>query len=150
MKVRLIGVDTHGNRKYKGYFTTKDGKKVIFFPSSEAEPLSDQQFVDQFGNEYPVFFKNRMAMVSMHEPNRYLKYLEQRYHGLVWVEKSTGKRRRCPVCDSNKVVRIIYGLPAPLPEGADPNDWRNKQILGGCCVFPGQAKWGCTDCGYRF
>lgn len=45
----------------------------------------------------------------------------------------------CPVCGSEKVVPILYGLPdatAPLPAGV---------VLGGCCIGPHDL--ACKTCG---
>jgi len=149
MKVRLFGIDEDGHREYDGYFTALGGR-VVYYPSGRDEPYSDEQFVSSFGTNYPVFTDDGDdVLISMHDPDRYLKYLGQRYRGgYSWVETTDLKKykRVCPECESRKVVRIVYGYPKPYDDNDSINNWREKVILGGCMVFPGQPKWACTDC----
>jgi hypothetical protein len=49
----------------------------------------------------------------------------------------------CPTCGRNTVVPIIYGM--PTPEGLEAAE-RGEFVLGGCCIFDGQATRRCTAC----
>ena len=53
------------------------------------------------------------------------------------------KPRKCPVCGSKRVVRILYGLPAP--EVFDDVE-KGKIALGGCCITDNDPYWKCLDC----
>lgn len=53
------------------------------------------------------------------------------------------KPDRCPECQADRIVEIVYGLPGPeLGEAAG----RGELILGGCMVGPGAPRWGCSAC----
>ena len=50
---------------------------------------------------------------------------------------------KCPKCDSDKVVQIVFGYPSDeLFESAD----RGEVSLGGCCVEVDDPEWHCDDC----
>jgi hypothetical protein len=54
---------------------------------------------------------------------------------------------KCPVCGSNKVVRIVFGMPSYelLQE-----ELQGKVALGGCCVCNDDPAWLCVECETRF
>lgn len=171
MKVRLFRRNEEGERELQGYFTAQDGRVVFcawsgagleclpqrikeaegWLPNGEST-LSDNEFIASFGDRYVVTVNKRGRTVecSMNDPESYLKYLGYRYADNPWVEVSKGRRRRCPRCDSYKVVRIIHGHPCAPPEDEDSDDWRNTQVLGGCIGMPFRPKWACTDCEEQF
>lgn len=47
---------------------------------------------------------------------------------------------KCPTCGSYKYKKIMYGFPML------GYDERDKYILGGCTVTPGNPKWSCGKC----
>lgn len=53
------------------------------------------------------------------------------------------KPKRCPECGSEKIVRIVYGFPAP--EAAQAEE-RGELLIGGCMIGPGSPRWGCGAC----
>lgn len=57
--------------------------------------------------------------------------------------KETQDRKRCPNCDSEEIIPIVYGLPGPemMEESL-----RGEIALGGCIVFPDNPEWLCTNC----
>jgi hypothetical protein len=58
---------------------------------------------------------------------------------------SVKKPTRCPVCGSEKIAEILYGLPAFSPE-LDKMIKDHKITLGGCCVTGDNPLWECVDC----
>ncbi|MGH7769929.1 MAG: hypothetical protein ACREQP_20970, partial [Candidatus Binatia bacterium] len=50
---------------------------------------------------------------------------------------------QCPQCGSEKVVRILYGLPT---EAARDLSNKGKVALGGCLVDDRNPRWHCSDC----
>ena len=55
----------------------------------------------------------------------------------------TEGERRCPSCNSEQVVPIVYGFPSPkLIEEAD----KGRVVLGGCVVDANNPKWKCKAC----
>lgn len=56
------------------------------------------------------------------------------------------KPERCPECGSERIVEILYGLPA---SDAGEASERGEIILGGCLVGPGSPEWGCGACGWE-
>lgn len=58
---------------------------------------------------------------------------------------STPRPERCPRCGSDRIVRIVYGM--PTFEAGDAEE-RGEIILGGC--MPMGRDWGCAACGYEF
>jgi len=54
----------------------------------------------------------------------------------------------CPDCGSNKVARILWGMPAWSPKMQNEID-QGKLILGGCVVSDRDPKWQCVDCGTK-
>ena len=58
---------------------------------------------------------------------------------------SAKKPERCPACESEKIARILYGMPAFSEELH--NKLNNKEIvLGGCCITGDDPTWKCVDC----
>ncbi len=58
------------------------------------------------------------------------------------------KPRKCPVCGSGPVARIMYGMPA-FSEELERELREGKTSLGGCCVSDDDPDWECTACGRR-
>jgi len=56
------------------------------------------------------------------------------------------KPRRCPNCGSDRIVRIVYGLP---PEELAAAEARGELILGGCMSSPASPTWGCAACHWK-
>jgi predicted Zn-ribbon and HTH transcriptional regulator len=57
------------------------------------------------------------------------------------------KPRRCPVCKSERVASILYGMPLMNDELVHKIE-AGKIALGGCSVAViGAAPWVCSDCG---
>jgi len=52
--------------------------------------------------------------------------------------------RKCPKCNSNKVIPILYGYP---PVDLWEKEKRGEVKLGGCIVTSDNPKWYCKDCG---
>jgi len=57
------------------------------------------------------------------------------------------RRPHCPLCVSNKVVPIMYGMPSF-------EMWEESKLgkfeLGGCCISEDSPKWHCQACGHEF
>jgi len=57
------------------------------------------------------------------------------------------RRPHCPLCVSNKVVPIMYGMPSV-------EMWEESKLgkfeLGGCCISEDSPKWHCQACGHEF
>lgn len=52
------------------------------------------------------------------------------------------KPKKCPKCKSEKVLKIMYGLPAgPTPPG---------EYEGGCCITGEDPNWHCGDCNWEW
>lgn len=62
--------------------------------------------------------------------------------------ESIRKLKKCPVCGSNRLAKILYGRPFFTPKLQDALD-SGKIILGGCCVSGDDPKWQCADCGVK-
>lgn len=56
---------------------------------------------------------------------------------------SARKPRRCPVCGSARVLKIVYGLPGRELAAAAQ---RGEVALGGCCISDHDPSWCCADC----
>lgn len=57
------------------------------------------------------------------------------------------RRPHCPLCVSNNVVPIRYGMP---PFEMWEESKKGKFVLGGCCISDESAKWHCQACGHEF
>ena len=54
---------------------------------------------------------------------------------------------RCPRCNSEDVVPIVYGYPGDeLTEAS----MRGEVALGGCVVFPDAPEYTCKNCGHEW
>lgn len=51
--------------------------------------------------------------------------------------------QKCPKCNSNRVVNIVYGYPAPETFREAEN---GKIALGGCCITDDDPSWLCFEC----
>jgi hypothetical protein len=52
---------------------------------------------------------------------------------------------KCPKCNSEKVIPIVYGLPTDDAfKAAD----EGKVVLGGCIVHDDRPFWHCSNCEY--
>ena len=56
------------------------------------------------------------------------------------------KPRMCPQCDSRRVARILYGMPA-FNEELRRQIEEGEVVLGGCCVSDDDPAWQCVECG---
>jgi hypothetical protein len=52
---------------------------------------------------------------------------------------------KCPVCGSNEIARILYGMPA-FNEQLIEELRIGKVTLGGCIVKPDNPLWICLNC----
>ena len=58
-------------------------------------------------------------------------------------KNGTEGKRRCPTCNSEQVIPIVYGFPSSkLIEEAD----KGLAALGGCVVDANNPKWKCMAC----
>lgn len=57
--------------------------------------------------------------------------------------ESDRKPRRCPKCNSKRVLNIVYGLPT---YDAFLEAQAGKFALGGCCLSDDNPIWECFDC----
>ena len=56
-------------------------------------------------------------------------------------------KTKCPKCNSEKVIPIVYGLPSyDLGE----KELRGEVMLGGCLVSLESPKWYCKNCGNKW
>ena len=60
----------------------------------------------------------------------------------------TRKPRKCPVCGSNRIADIWYGMQA-YSEELDKGMKEGRIVLGGCCISDDDPKWQCADCDIR-
>jgi hypothetical protein len=57
------------------------------------------------------------------------------------------KDKRCPRCDSEDTVEIVYGYPGPeLVEAS----MAGKVVLGGCLVVPNAPERVCRACRHEW
>ena len=56
------------------------------------------------------------------------------------------KPKRCPTCGSDRIVRIVYGMP---PQELAAAEDRGELILGGCMTSSGAPRWGCSACRWQ-
>lgn len=57
------------------------------------------------------------------------------------------KSKKCPKCNSQKIVPIIYGMPCfELAEKENNGEVK----LGGCVGLEGNPKWHCKNCEYEW
>jgi ribosomal protein L37AE/L43A len=54
--------------------------------------------------------------------------------------------RKCPRCGSERIARILYGLPA-LSDALREELETRRTVPGGCIVTGNDPRWRCTDCG---
>lgn len=57
-------------------------------------------------------------------------------------KKQNSKKRICPKCKSENVLRILYGL----PDETTPSN----VYLGGCCVTDEDPDWHCDSCSWEW
>lgn len=53
---------------------------------------------------------------------------------------------KCPQCQSVRVAKIFYGMPAFSLELKHDLD-AGRIFLGGCCISGDDPWWRCVDCG---
>jgi hypothetical protein len=58
---------------------------------------------------------------------------------------SINKPDKCPKCGSEKIARILYGLPS-FSESLRIRINNNEVVLGGCCITGNDPSWKCIDC----
>lgn|GEM_PF-1991088 len=59
---------------------------------------------------------------------------------------SDGMPARCPACGSDRIARILWGLPVYSQELQEQMD-AGKVVLGGCCVSDFDPCRTCLGCG---
>jgi hypothetical protein len=55
--------------------------------------------------------------------------------------------KRCPRCQSDAVLPIVYGLPSPAMVEASA---AGQVALGGCMVTPESPDWQCEVCDHEW
>ena len=55
------------------------------------------------------------------------------------------KPSKCPKCGSQKIAKILYGMPAYSTKLRKDMD-EGKIVLGGCCIGMDDPVWKCVDC----
>jgi hypothetical protein len=60
--------------------------------------------------------------------------------------KSIKNPHKCPECGSEKIARILYGLPS-FSESLRKRLENNEVVLGGCCITVNDPSWKCVHCG---
>ena len=55
----------------------------------------------------------------------------------------------CPLCHSQRVARILYGLPDFTPELGKTLD-EDRVVLGGCCIVGNDPQWHCMTCRHEW
>jgi hypothetical protein len=60
--------------------------------------------------------------------------------------KSIEKPDKCPECGSDKIAKILYGLPS-FSENLRKKLKNDEIVLGGCCITGNDPSWKCIDCG---
>jgi len=61
----------------------------------------------------------------------------------------TRRPRVCPVCGSERVAEILWGMPA-FSEDLQKDLDAGKIVLGGSCLIGDEPTWQCADCGTDF
>jgi rubredoxin len=51
----------------------------------------------------------------------------------------------CPACGSNRIARIVYGLPSSSPRLMERVE-KGEIVFGGCCITRDDPSWNCPDC----
>ena len=57
------------------------------------------------------------------------------------------QKQKCPSCNTNNVVPIVYGMPG---SDLEEQEQRGEIILGGCIVTDNDPELYCKDCGREF
>lgn len=55
--------------------------------------------------------------------------------------------KKCPQCQSHKVISIMYGM--PTMEAFEEAE-EGKLIIGGCCIDQDSPSYHCQACGHEF
>ena len=61
------------------------------------------------------------------------------------MDRFKRKPRKCPVCGSNKIASIMYGMPVP-GEKLQADIDSGRVVLGGCCISMDDPAWKCREC----
>lgn len=59
------------------------------------------------------------------------------------------KPAACPVCQSKRIAKILWGFPDFSEQLKDDLD-AGKIALGGCCISDDDPVWRCADCHTNF
>ncbi len=59
------------------------------------------------------------------------------------------KPGKCPLCNSRRIARILYGMPI-FNEEQERQLAAGKIVLGGCEMNHWNPKWQCVDCNAVF
>ena len=63
------------------------------------------------------------------------------------IEKGDLMKTKCPKCQSDEIIQIIYGYPtSEAGEDAEKGFVR----LGGCDINEDSPQWHCKNCGHDF
>ncbi len=69
--------------------------------------------------------------------------------GWEWKLEMTNKPDICPKCGSERVARILYGLPIFNDELKRKLE-TGEVVLGGCMVTGDDPSWHCAECGHQW
>jgi len=58
------------------------------------------------------------------------------------------RSRKCPRCGSERIARILYGMPA-FSEELRLDLEAGRVALGSCAVTGNDPRWRCLNCGYE-
>jgi len=57
------------------------------------------------------------------------------------------KNPKCPKCNADKTVPIVYGFPGlEMLESYE----KGEIMIGGCDIGPDSPKWHCKKCGHQW
>jgi len=60
----------------------------------------------------------------------------------------TRRPHKCPRCGSERIARILYGMPA-FSEELRRELESGRAVLGGCVITGNDPRWQCTNCSYE-
>ena len=59
--------------------------------------------------------------------------------------KYAKKPDNCPECGSERIAKILYGMPA-FSDELKKQIYEGQIVLGGCCITEDDPVWRCVDC----
>ncbi len=59
------------------------------------------------------------------------------------------KPEKCPVCKSDNIAKILWGMPEYSKKLQKDMD-SGRIFIGGCCISDNDPQWHCNECGYEW